>query len=64
MAGAAALTAVGACEVFGRRRQDRDGEGQRTGRDGIQRLGRKEVRLRWVGGVKSSEINQRICGIC
>lgn len=35
MAGAAALTAVGACEVFGRRRQDRDGEGQRTGRDGI-----------------------------
>lgn len=35
MARAAALTAVGACEVFRRRRQDRDGEGQRTGQDRI-----------------------------
>lgn len=60
MARAAVLTA---CEVFRGGRQGGDGEGRRTGGDGIQRLGRKEVRLRRAGSVKPGEVDQRVRGV-
>lgn len=66
MTRAAALTAVGAGQAFGRRRQDRDGRG--GGIDGDRREGNREGggrgdRLR-ARGVEAGEVDQCVCGLC
>lgn len=63
MARAAALTALGAGQAFGRGRQDGYGGGRGVGGDRVRRLGERDGQLRGARGVEAGEVDQRVCGV-